>query len=209
MAASLALALVVVYARATGHIAVPGYSATVLVVMFFGGLNSFGLGLLGEYVWKKSSRNREPGGRGTDTETTDGYFKHPQALVESSRIGPGTKVWAFTHVLPGAAIGSDCNICDHVFIENDVRIGDRVTIKCGVQVWDGVILEDDVFVGPNATFTNDDGREGRRLHRRKRHAASGHHGRCSRDDRRGCRRDSRRAAQRNRGGKPRVHQGLC
>jgi UDP-2-acetamido-3-amino-2,3-dideoxy-glucuronate N-acetyltransferase len=104
---------------------------------------------------KKSSTNREPGGRSTDTVTTDGYFKHPQALVESSRIGPGTKVWAFAHVLPGAAIGSDCNICDHVFIENDVRIGDRVTIKCGVQVWDGVSLEDDVFVGPNATFTND------------------------------------------------------
>jgi acetyltransferase-like isoleucine patch superfamily enzyme/dTDP-4-dehydrorhamnose 3,5-epimerase-like enzyme len=58
-------------------------------------------------------------------------------------------------VLPGAAIGTDCNICDHVFIENDVVIGDRVTIKCGVQVWDGVTLEDDVFVGPNATFTND------------------------------------------------------
>jgi acetyltransferase-like isoleucine patch superfamily enzyme len=52
-------------------------------------------------------------------------------------------------------MGTDCNICDHVFIENDVVIGNRVTIKCGVQVWDGVTLEDDVFVGPNATFTND------------------------------------------------------
>jgi serine acetyltransferase len=52
-------------------------------------------------------------------------------------------------------IGADCNICDHVFIENDVRIGDRVTVKCGVQLWDGLVLEDDVFVGPNATFTND------------------------------------------------------
>ncbi len=49
----------------------------------------------------------------------------------------------------------DCNICDHVFIENDVVIGDRVTIKCGVQLWDGVRVEDDVFIGPNATFTND------------------------------------------------------
>ncbi len=84
-----------------------------------------------------------------------GYFQHSHALVESSRIGPGTRIWAFVHVLPGAVIGSDCNICDHVFIENEVEIGDRVTIKCGVQIWDGVTLEDDVFVGPNATFTND------------------------------------------------------
>jgi acetyltransferase-like isoleucine patch superfamily enzyme/dTDP-4-dehydrorhamnose 3,5-epimerase-like enzyme len=64
-------------------------------------------------------------------------------------------VWAFAHVLPGATIGRDCNICDGVFIENDVVVGDRVTIKCGVQLWDGVTLEDDAFVGPNATFTND------------------------------------------------------
>jgi acetyltransferase-like isoleucine patch superfamily enzyme/dTDP-4-dehydrorhamnose 3,5-epimerase-like enzyme len=84
-----------------------------------------------------------------------GYFKHPQAIVESARIGPRTRIWAFAHVLPGATIGADCNICDHVFIENDVQIGDRVTVKCGVQLWDGTVLEDDVFVGPNATLTND------------------------------------------------------
>jgi acetyltransferase-like isoleucine patch superfamily enzyme len=90
------------------------------------------------------------------TATTGGeYFKHPAAIVESQRIGPRTRIWAFVHVLPGAVIGADCNICDHVFIENDVLIGDRVTIKCGVQLWDGVVLEDDVVVGPNATFTND------------------------------------------------------
>jgi acetyltransferase-like isoleucine patch superfamily enzyme len=83
------------------------------------------------------------------------YFRHPQAIVETDRVGPGTRVWAFAHVLPGAVIGRDCNICDHVFIENDVVVGDRVTVKCGVQLWDGVTLEDDVFVGPNATFTND------------------------------------------------------
>src|SRR5512141_2402843 len=83
------------------------------------------------------------------------YFQHPQALVETTRVGPGTRVWAFAHLLPGAVIGADCNICDGVFIENDVVIGDRVTIKCGVQLWDGITLEDDVFVGPNATFTND------------------------------------------------------
>lgn len=83
------------------------------------------------------------------------HYQHPQAIVETKIIGKGTRVWAFAHILPGASIGSDCNICDHVFIENKVTIGDRVTIKCGVQLWDGVILEDDVFIGPNATFTND------------------------------------------------------
>lgn len=83
-------------------------------------------------------------------------FVHNNAIVEpGASIGPHSKVWAFAHILPGAVIGADCNICDHVFIENRVRIGDRVTIKCGVQVWDGITLEDDVFVGPNATFTND------------------------------------------------------
>lgn len=82
-------------------------------------------------------------------------FFHPQSLVESTRIGQGTRIWAFAHVLPGALIGDDCNICDHVFVENEVRVGNRVTVKCGVQLWDGVVLEDDVFVGPNATFTND------------------------------------------------------
>ncbi|MBE7534336.1 MAG: WxcM-like domain-containing protein [Anaerolineales bacterium] len=83
------------------------------------------------------------------------FFAHPNAIVESARVGKATRVWAFAHILPGAVIGEDCNICDHVFIENDVAIGDRVTIKSGVQLWDGVRLDDDVFVGPNATFTND------------------------------------------------------
>ena len=82
-------------------------------------------------------------------------FIHPQAICESKRIGDRTRVWAFAHVLPGAIIGEDCNICDGVFIENDVSVGNRVTVKCGVQLWDGLTLEDDVFVGPNVTFTND------------------------------------------------------
>lgn len=83
------------------------------------------------------------------------HFQHPLALVESTQIGGGTRIWAFAHVLPGARIGRDCNICDHVFIENEVVVGDRVTIKSGVQLWDGIVLESDTFVGPNATFTND------------------------------------------------------
>ena len=82
-------------------------------------------------------------------------FVHPQAICESAQVGEGTRVWAFAHVLPGARIGRDCNICDGVFIEDDVVVGDRVTVKCGVQLWNGVRLQDDVFVGPNATFAND------------------------------------------------------
>lgn len=82
-------------------------------------------------------------------------FIHPQALCESTHIGDGTRVYAFAHILAGARIGQDCNICDGVFIENDVVVGNRVTVKCGVQLWDGVRVEDDVFVGPNATFSND------------------------------------------------------
>jgi acetyltransferase-like isoleucine patch superfamily enzyme len=83
------------------------------------------------------------------------YFVHSHALCESTNIGKGSRIWAFTHVLPQAKIGQECNVCDHVFIENDVVIGDRVTIKCGVQIWDGISIADDVFIGPNATFTND------------------------------------------------------
>jgi acetyltransferase-like isoleucine patch superfamily enzyme len=85
----------------------------------------------------------------------EGFFKHETAIVESSSVGAGTRVWAFAHILSGSVIGAACNICDQTFIESDVRIGDRVTIKCGVQIWDGITLEDDVFVGPNATFSND------------------------------------------------------
>ncbi len=82
-------------------------------------------------------------------------FIHPSADVQSKQIGEGTRIWQFVVVLPGAIIGRDGNICSHCFIENQVVVGDRVTVKCGVQLWDGVTLEDDVFVGPNATFTND------------------------------------------------------
>jgi acetyltransferase-like isoleucine patch superfamily enzyme len=80
---------------------------------------------------------------------------HPLSDVQSSHIGGGTRIWQFCVVLPKARIGSDCNICSHVFIENDVVIGDRVTVKSGVQIWDGIRISDDVHIGPNVTFTND------------------------------------------------------
>lgn len=81
-------------------------------------------------------------------------FVHPNAICDAS-VGDGTRIWAFAHVLRGARIGAECNICEHVFVEGDVVIGNRVTVKCGVQLWDGMRVEDDVFIGPNATFTND------------------------------------------------------
>jgi UDP-2-acetamido-3-amino-2,3-dideoxy-glucuronate N-acetyltransferase len=83
-------------------------------------------------------------------------LKHESAIIESGvKIGARTKVWAFVHIFGGAVIGEDCNICDQVLIESDVIVGNRVTIKSGVQLWDGIRLEDDTFIGPNATFTND------------------------------------------------------
>ena len=83
------------------------------------------------------------------------YTKHMLADVQSDTIGEGTRIWQFVVILPGATIGRDCNICAHCFIENDVHVGDRVTIKNGVQLWDGLHVGDDVFIGPNVTFTND------------------------------------------------------
>ena len=79
----------------------------------------------------------------------------PFAVIGAATIGAGTSVWQFCVVMDGAVIGADCNLNAHTLVEGGARIGDRVTLKCGVYVWDGVTLEDDVFVGPNAVFTND------------------------------------------------------
>jgi UDP-2-acetamido-3-amino-2,3-dideoxy-glucuronate N-acetyltransferase len=83
------------------------------------------------------------------------YFVHPLADVKTDLIGQKTNIWQFCVVLPNAKIGSDVNLCSHCFVENDVIIGDRVTIKSGVQLWDGLRVGDDVFIGPNVSFTND------------------------------------------------------
>ena len=82
-------------------------------------------------------------------------FIHKLADVQTSDIGDGTRIWQFAVILPGAKIGKDCNICAHTFIENDVKVGDNVTVKCGVQLWDGMEVGNNVFIGANATFTND------------------------------------------------------
>src|SRR5690554_4631122 len=80
---------------------------------------------------------------------------HPLADVKTTSIGSQTRVWQYSIIFANAVIGSNCNICAHTLIENDVVIGNNVTIKSGVFLWDGTRIEDDVFIGPNATFTND------------------------------------------------------
>lgn len=82
-------------------------------------------------------------------------YIHPLADVQTDQIGSGTRIWQFVVVLPGAQIGSDCNLCSQVLVEQNVTIGDRVTVKSGVQLWNGLKIGNDVFIGPNATFTND------------------------------------------------------
>jgi acetyltransferase-like isoleucine patch superfamily enzyme len=82
-------------------------------------------------------------------------FVHERALCESDAVGPGTRIWAFAHVMAGAQIGEDCNIGGGAFVETGAVIGNRVTVKNNVLVWDGVAVEDDVFLGPAVVFTND------------------------------------------------------
>ena len=81
---------------------------------------------------------------------------HPLACVHPGTVvGAHTRVWQFCVLMDGAVIGADCNLNAHTLVEGGAVIGDRVTLKCGVYVWDGITLEDDVFVGANAVFTND------------------------------------------------------
>lgn len=80
---------------------------------------------------------------------------HPTSDVQSTNIGEGTSIWQYVVVLPKASIGKNCNINAHCFVENDVVLGDNVTVKCGVYLWDGIRAGNNVFIGPNVTFTND------------------------------------------------------
>jgi acetyltransferase-like isoleucine patch superfamily enzyme len=83
------------------------------------------------------------------------YSVHEKAIVETELVGAGTKIWAFVHILKGARIGKNANICDHCFIEGEVTLGNEVTVKSGVYLWNGITVEDNVFIGPSVTFAND------------------------------------------------------
>jgi acetyltransferase-like isoleucine patch superfamily enzyme len=83
------------------------------------------------------------------------YYAHPTAVVEGQDIGEGTKIWHFAHVRSGSRIGRGCTIGKGVYIDIGAEVGDNVKIQNFVSVYRGVTLEDDVFVGPSATFTND------------------------------------------------------
>lgn len=82
-------------------------------------------------------------------------YIHPMALVESDNIGELTRIWAFTHICKGVAVGARCNIGEHCFLETGCEMGNDVTVKNGNHVWAGVALDDGVFVGPGVCFTND------------------------------------------------------
>ena len=83
------------------------------------------------------------------------FYAHPTAVVESEEIGEGTRIWHFVHVRKGSRIGRNCNIGKSSYIDIGAVIGDNVKIQNFVSVYKGVVIEDDVFIGPSATFTND------------------------------------------------------
>ncbi len=83
------------------------------------------------------------------------YFVSEKSEVNTLMIGENTNIWQFCVISRDVEIGKNCNICSHCFIESNVKIGNNVTLKNGVFLWDGITVEDDVFVGPNVTFTND------------------------------------------------------
>lgn len=83
------------------------------------------------------------------------WFKHDSAIIDDGAvIGEGTKIWHFCHVSTGARIGAGCALGQNVFIAPTGVVGDRVRVQNNVSIYDGVVLEDDVFVGPSAVFTN-------------------------------------------------------
>jgi UDP-2-acetamido-3-amino-2,3-dideoxy-glucuronate N-acetyltransferase len=83
------------------------------------------------------------------------YYAHESAYVDQgARIGKGTKIWHFSHVMAGATIGEDCTLGQNVMVGANVRIGRGCKIQNNVSVYEGVVLEDDVFCGPSMVFTN-------------------------------------------------------
>lgn len=87
--------------------------------------------------------------------TISDYYSHESAYVdEGAAVGDGTKIWHFSHVMPGAKVGERCSLGQNVMVANNVRIGDGCKIQNNVSLYEGVILEDYVFCGPSMVFTN-------------------------------------------------------
>ncbi|MGB0979252.1 MAG: acyltransferase, partial [Croceimicrobium sp.] len=83
------------------------------------------------------------------------YFAHPTAVIDSgAKIGAGTKIWHFSHVMPNAILGEACNLGQNVVVSPDVILGKNVKIQNNVSIYTGVTCEDDVFLGPSMVFTN-------------------------------------------------------
>ena len=81
---------------------------------------------------------------------------HPTAIVDkTAKIGEGTKIWHFVYVREHAKIGKNCVLGHAVYVDRNVKIGNRVKLENRANLYDGVTIEDDVFVGPHVTFTND------------------------------------------------------
>ncbi|MGF1533154.1 MAG: DapH/DapD/GlmU-related protein [Bernardetiaceae bacterium] len=83
------------------------------------------------------------------------YFSHPTAVIDQgAKIGAGTKVWHFSHIMPNCTIGENCNIGQNVVISPEVVLGNNVKVQNNVSIYTGVICDDDVFLGPSMVFTN-------------------------------------------------------
>jgi UDP-2-acetamido-3-amino-2,3-dideoxy-glucuronate N-acetyltransferase len=83
------------------------------------------------------------------------YFSHESAIIDPGcKIGKGTKIWHFTHIMPGCTIGESCNIGQNVVVSPEVVLGNNVKIQNNVSLYTGVVCEDDVFLGPSMVFTN-------------------------------------------------------
>lgn len=83
------------------------------------------------------------------------YFAHETAVIdEGCEIGTGSKIWHFSHLMPGCQLGENCNVGQNVVISPDVILGNNVKVQNNVSIYTGVICEDDVFLGPSMVFTN-------------------------------------------------------
>jgi len=83
------------------------------------------------------------------------YNFHPSAIIEEGcQVGSGTRIWHFSHIMPGSIIGNNCIIGQNVFIATNVKLGNNVKVQNNVSIYEGVVCEDDVFLGPSMVFTN-------------------------------------------------------